>query len=103
MQKITLAFPDHDSLWQFRNQTQAINVNISPRKNIISGLFGQPDVELATQKFNAVTVNQVSSPASTQKDQTPKQNGLWGYALNYQYSFNKLRKVFNSIQFLKPF
>ena len=58
MQKITFAFPDYDSLWVFKNQTQAINVAISPKKNIISGLFLTQDVELAVGKFNAVTINQ---------------------------------------------
>jgi hypothetical protein len=58
MQKITFAFPDYDSLWLFKSQTQAINVTITPKKNMIKGLFPKKDIEVAVSKFNAVAVEQ---------------------------------------------
>jgi hypothetical protein len=58
MQKITFVFPTYDSMWLFKYQTQAINVSMIPKKNIISGLFPQKDVEVAISQFNAVTVKQ---------------------------------------------
>lgn len=56
MQKITFAFPDYNSLWLFKSQTRAINVAITPKKNIIRGLFPKKDIETAVTKFKAVTV-----------------------------------------------
>lgn len=105
MQKITFAFPDHNSLWQFKNQTQAINVTITPKKNIISGLFLQQDVELAVHTFNAVTVEQAITSCLAQKDNTGKamQNWLKNYSASYIDSVKKLKKVVNSIYSLKFF
>lgn len=60
MKKVILAFPSYDSLWSFKEKTQAINIRIEPKKNIISGLFQQQDVELAIRQFNANTIQQQS-------------------------------------------
>ena len=58
MKKITLVFPTYDSLWLFKEKTNAINIRVKPRRNIISGLFEQQEIELAIQQFSA---NKVAS------------------------------------------
>jgi hypothetical protein len=104
MQKITFAFPDHESLWQFKNQTQAINVAITPKRNTISGLFPQQDVELATNKFNAITINDAIS-SSTAKESPGKtmQDWLKIYSINYSDRIKKLKRAMNLIHSLKLF
>jgi hypothetical protein len=58
MKKVTLSFPSYNSLWLFKDQTKAINIRIEPKKNLISGLFQQQEVEMALQQYNANTVQQ---------------------------------------------
>jgi hypothetical protein len=52
--KLSLKFPDYNSLWLFKAKTKAINVRIEPRKNIITGLFEPAEIEMAVKEFNAV-------------------------------------------------
>lgn len=101
MHKITFTFPDHDSLWQFKNQTRAINVAIAPRKNMISGLFHQQDVELAVSKFNAVT-SEEKSP-NIKDERKTRQEWFRLSSMNYGEGVKKLRKAFSSIQAIKLF
>jgi hypothetical protein len=105
MQKSTFAFPDYDSLWLFKNQTQAINVAISPRKNMISGIFPQQDVELAVKKFNAVAINTTTSPSYSDKTNDGKNGTGWlnSYSDNYNDGIKKLKKVVSLIYSLKLF
>jgi hypothetical protein len=105
MQKSTFAFPDYESLWLFKNQTQAINVAISPRKNMISGLFPQQDVELAVKKFNAVAINTTTLPSYLDKTSDGKNSPGWLniYSNSYNDGIRKLKKVVNSIYSLKLF
>jgi hypothetical protein len=79
-------------------------VAITPKKNTISGLFPQQDVELAVHKFNAVTVNEAIS-SSLKKDDTGKtmQNWLRFYSINYIGGMKKLKEVMSSIYSLKLF
>lgn len=105
MERITISFPDQDSLWQFKNQTQAINVAITPKKNMISGLFQQQDVELAVNQFNAVTVNKAKTISAINKGDARKTGQDWFkiYFINYDGGIKKLKKVVSSIQSLKFF
>ena len=98
MQKISFIFPDYESLWQFKNETQAVNVAVTPRKNQISGLFEQDEVEMAVNKFKAVTVVKIEPSATTQKASQPK-----NYFVNYRTSVRNLRKIVALIQVLKIF
>ena len=61
MKKVTLSFPDYDSMWSFRNKSTAINVRIEPRKNIISGLFSKEELDVALNEFKAVEAVPVST------------------------------------------
>ena len=58
MKKVTLTCPTYDSLWLFKEKTKAINIRIEPKKNTMSGLFQQHEVELAVEQFNANTLQQ---------------------------------------------
>ena len=40
-------------MWKFKDQAKAINVEIMPKKNTISGLFAPQDIELAMGLFQA--------------------------------------------------
>jgi hypothetical protein len=63
MKKVTFEFPDYDSLWSFKEKTNAVNISIVPRRNILSGVFQQQDVELALQHFKATTIQPASNLA----------------------------------------
>lgn len=52
--KLSLKFPDYNSMWLFKAKTKAINVSVEPRRNIITGLFEAGDIEMAVKEFNAV-------------------------------------------------
>jgi hypothetical protein len=56
MKKVTFMFPSYDSLWLFKEKTKAFNVRIEPKKNTISGMFQQQEIEMAVQQFNATQV-----------------------------------------------
>ena len=55
--KLSFKFPDYNSLWLFKAKTKAINVRVEPRKNIITGLFDQDEIEMAVKEFSAVLPN----------------------------------------------
>lgn len=103
MDKISFTFPDYDSLWQFKNQTQAINVTITPKKNRISGLFHQNDVELAVNKFNAVSVSEKKTSSNTNNIAKSRQDRFRISPMNYIDGVKKLKRVISSIQSLKLF
>lgn len=103
MQKFTFAFPDPISLWQFKSQVQAINVTITPKKNIISGLFPQQDVELALNTFKAIAISQAPSSIEKQKTTGNRHSWLRNYSTNYSYGTERLKKVVNSIYSFKLF
>lgn len=98
MQKTSFIFPDYESLWQFKNETQAVNVAVTPKKNQISGLFEQNEVEMAVNKFKAVTVPKIESSVTTQKTSRFKSNSI-----NYLMSVRSIRKIVASMQMLKIF
>jgi len=56
--KVTFAFPSYHALWQFMEKTNAIHVRIEPRKNRISGKFGEKDIDLALEQFNAQCIGE---------------------------------------------
>jgi hypothetical protein len=93
VQKITFSFPDNKSMWEFKNQTQAINVAITPKKYIISGLFSEQEVSLALSKFNAVVLEKTTSYAVADKSEFNKVGASW----------LKLKQAMASIHLLKPF
>ena len=53
MKKITFTFPSYDSMWSFRDQTNAIHIRIKPKDRLISGLFDPKEIEIAEKKFHA--------------------------------------------------
>jgi len=63
MNKVTLAFPTHDSLWLFHGRSNAINVAIRLRTNTLTGLFTRDEVNNALVEFGAteLTVDQVAN------------------------------------------
>lgn len=103
MDKISFTFPDHDSLWQFKNQTQAINVAITPKKNRISGLFHQHDVELAVNKFNAVSISEKNISSTTNHVRRGSQDWFRISPINYIDGVKRLKRVISSLQSLKLF
>jgi len=54
MKKVTLTFPSYESVWLFKNHTNAINIRIEPKKNRICGLFGDDEINMAIIRFGAV-------------------------------------------------
>lgn len=64
MKKVTLTFPNHDALWSFKETSNAVNVAVSLRKNMMSGLFSAEEVDNALQQFQAVRLDD----AVTNKD-----------------------------------
>ena len=58
MKKETLTFPDHESLWNFKDKTKAINIRIEPGKNRITGLFDPQEVTVALNEYQAITTSQ---------------------------------------------
>jgi len=50
MKKVTLVFPSYGSLWLFKDKSKAVNVHVVPKKNLISGLFQQQEIDLASEK-----------------------------------------------------
>ena len=54
MKKFSMTFPTYEALWQFKDQTKAINISIIPKKHTITGLFRSEEVDLAVKYFQAV-------------------------------------------------
>ncbi|MGZ3847449.1 MAG: hypothetical protein ACXVBH_15410 [Flavisolibacter sp.] len=65
MKKVTLSFPNHDSLWSFKDKSKAINVTVTPRRNTISGPFSSEEVDIAVQQFQAIRLANASATANT--------------------------------------
>jgi hypothetical protein len=55
MKKATFIFPTYESLWQFKDNTKAINVKVEPKKHTISGLFYPQEIEMAITTYKAAT------------------------------------------------
>ena len=55
MKKFSFTFPTYESLWQFKDQSKAINISIIPKQHTISGLFCNEEVDIAVKQFNAVS------------------------------------------------
>jgi len=49
-------FPDYQALWQFMEKAKAIHIRIEPRRNRVSGQFGEQDIDIAVQQFQAKQV-----------------------------------------------
>jgi len=56
MRKVTLAFPDNDSLWTFTDKTNATHISVRPRNNHVSGTFAPEEIDRATNELNAVVL-----------------------------------------------
>lgn len=41
-------------MWMFKEKTNAINVRVEPKKNVMSGLFRQEEIEMAIKQYQAV-------------------------------------------------
>ena len=77
MKKVTLSFPTYDTLWTFKEKSIAVNVAVSPRKNIIAGLFSASEVEFAIKEFQAIKIDDApttlyASSVSYRKRKTTK-------------------------------
>jgi hypothetical protein len=57
MRKVTLAFPDDNSLWSFTSKIRATNMSIRPKNNHVSGLFDSEEINIATNELRAVVVS----------------------------------------------
>jgi len=64
MHKVTLTFPNPDSLWLFKDKSKAINVAVAPRKNTITGLFSSEEVDIAVKEFQATQIINCSTSKS---------------------------------------
>jgi hypothetical protein len=62
MKKEILTFSSYESMWSFKEKSQAINVRIEPKKNRISGLFNATEVELALKEFQAIRSSDIINP-----------------------------------------
>jgi len=47
MNKVTLTFPDYESLWLFKEKTKTVNISMEPKKKTIHGPFNLKEVEMA--------------------------------------------------------
>jgi hypothetical protein len=65
MPKVTLSFPNHDSLWSFKDNSKAINVAVTPRRNTITGPFSSEEVDIAVTRFQAVAVANTTTSTNT--------------------------------------
>ena len=61
MQKVTLTFPDPNSLWSFKDKSKAVNVAVAPRKNIMTGPFSSEEIDMAVKEFQAVHMPNTSN------------------------------------------
>lgn len=95
MRKITFTFPDYKSLWDFKDQTQAINVAITPKMNRIAGLFSSQEVDVALSKFNAVVLDNTVSCSAAVKTDPYKTKTSWldNYYVNYSAGIKRMRQV----------
>jgi len=57
MKKVTFTFPSYDSMWSFKEQSNAIHIRIKPKNRLISGLFDPEEIEIAVKKFQAAQNN----------------------------------------------
>ena len=63
MKKFSFTFPTYESLWQFKDQSQAINISIIPKLHTITGLFCSEEADLAIKQFHAVSLEESSQLA----------------------------------------
>jgi hypothetical protein len=64
MQKITLTFPDPNSLWLFKDKSRTVNVAVAPRKNTMTGPFSSEEIDMAVKEFQAVQVSKTLGSAN---------------------------------------
>jgi hypothetical protein len=55
MKKFSFTFPTYEALWQFKDQSKAINISIIPKQHTITGLFCNEEADLAVKQFHAVS------------------------------------------------
>jgi len=89
MSKVTLTFPDPNSLWLFKDQSAAVNVTVAPKKNSIAGLFSSEEVDMAIRRFQAVQVNNTlpNAEASASRSTVTK--------TAFRFRFSQLLSVLN--------
>ena len=54
MNKVTLTFPDYESLWLFKEKIKTVNISIEPKKKNIHGPFHAREIEIALVEFKAI-------------------------------------------------
>jgi hypothetical protein len=92
MNKVTLTFPDYESLWLFKEKVKTVNISIEPKKKNIHGPFNGKEVEMALVEFKAINNSAVPGIAnSTQVN----------LSTEVLPRFHFLSGVFNFLQFLK--
>ena len=55
MKKFSFTFPTYEALWQFKDQSKAINISIIPKQHTINGLFCSEEVDMAINQYSAVS------------------------------------------------
>lgn len=73
MQRITLTFPNPDSLWLFKDKSRTVNVAVAPRNNTMTGPFSSEEIDIAVKEFRAVQVPNTSkstNPSSLKHTET---------------------------------
>jgi hypothetical protein len=92
MHKVTLTFPNPDSLWLFKDKSKAINVAVAPRKNTITGLFSPDEIDIAVKEFQAVQIMN----ASTNKNAPPLKYTQTGTIMPlFRFKFSQLLSALN--------
>lgn len=61
MKKFSFTFPTYEALWQFKDQSKAINISIIPKRHTITGLFCSEEADLAVKQFQAVSNHEEAS------------------------------------------
>jgi len=74
MSKVTLTFPDYQSLWLFKEKIETVNISIEPKKKNIHGPFKPNEIEMVLVEFKAknnTTVAPAENPVQNQITPTP--------------------------------
>lgn len=98
MKKVTLAFPDPGSLWLFKDQSKAINIAITPGKNIIAGLFPTDEIARATTEFKAAEISTISTTSNRYSAKTRRPKPLFTVARimsSFRSGLYQLRSIMN--------
>ena len=92
MNKVTLTFPDYESLWLFKEKVKTVNISIEPKKKNIHGPFPPTEIEMALLEFKAIN----NSPVALVVNSIPNRVSTWTIP-----RFNFMSVLFNFFQLLK--